>query len=106
MREVCQTHYPESHLRTAGMPRRTCEGALKCNNPSLYQVPLSSLSLSTILDKGTLSASTPFQHTVEHRGKVRKGGTPKREKRVHTLKEGGPPRRFQGVRAGKHPNPV
>ena len=33
-------------------------------NPfDLYQVPLSSLSLSTILDKGTLSASTPFQHT-------------------------------------------
>ena len=37
VREVCQkqTHYPESHLRTAGMPRRTCEGALKYNTPAL-----------------------------------------------------------------------
>ena len=37
VREVCQkqTHYPESHLRTAGTPRRTCEGALKYNTPML-----------------------------------------------------------------------
>ena len=37
VREVCQkqTHFPESLLRTAGMPRRTCEGALKYNTPAL-----------------------------------------------------------------------
>ena len=37
VREVCQkqTHYPELHLRTAGMPQRTCEGALKYNTPAL-----------------------------------------------------------------------
>ena len=41
----------------------TCKSRARTCFFLLYLVPLSSLSLSKILTKGTLSASTPFQHT-------------------------------------------
>ena len=59
--------------------------------------------------QGNLERKHSFSaHGVEHQGKERtflERGDPKRDKKVHTLKEGGPPRRPQGVRAGKHPEP-
>ena len=65
-------------------------------NSLLYQVPLSSLSLSTILDKGTLSASTPFQHTPQ-----------KGEKGSHPERRGSPKKASGGEgRQAPHPNPV